>query len=214
MSISYFNLLPNFKYLSPLKEGGKRDQYIEVKNLFKRIRLKSEVFQFALSFNDYIIDDGERPDTIAEGLYASAKYDWVVLLSANIINVEDQWPVPEGKLWDLADEKYGGDLNAVHHYETTEVKNSDGKLILPGKLVVDPDFTIQDPDNYTQTINPTAAVSNWLVETRKNNEKRAIRVVKREYLNTLVNDTKNILQYQNSSQYKRNTGKVAANNLV
>ena len=214
MSISYFNLLPNFKYLSPLKEGGKRDQYIEVKNLFKRIRLKSEVFQFALSFNDYIIYDGERPDTIAEGLYASAKYDWVVLLSANIINVEDQWPVPEGKLWDLADEKYGGDLNAVHHYETTEVKNSDGKLILPGKLVVDPDFTIQDPNNYTQTINPTVAVSNWLVETRKNNEKRAIRVVKREYLNTLVNDTKNILQYQNSSQYKRNTGKVAANNLV
>ena len=214
MSISYFNLLPNFKYLSPLKEGGKRDQYIEVKNLFKRIRLKSEVFQFALSFNDYIIDDGERPDTIAEGLYASAKYDWVVLLSANIINVEDQWPVPEGKLWDLADEKYGGDLNAVHHYETKEVKNSDGKLILPGKLVVDSDFTIQDPDNYTQTINPTVAVSNWLVETRKNNEKRAIRVVKREYLNTLVNDTKNILQYQNSSQYKRSTGKVAANNLV
>ena len=214
MSISYFNLLPNFKYLSPLKEGGKRDQYIEVKNLFKRIRLKSEVFQFALSFNDYIIDDGERPDTIAEGLYASAKYDWVVLLSANIINVEDQWPISEGLLWDLADEKYGADLNAVHHYETTEVKNSDGKLILPGKLVVDPDFTIQDPNNYTQTINPTVAVSNWLVETRKNNEKRAIRVVKREYLNTLVNDTKNILQYQNSSQYKRNTGKVAANNLV
>ena len=214
MSISYFNLLPNFKYLSPLKEGGKRDQYIEVKNLFKRIRLKSEVFQFALSFNDYIIDDGERPDTIAEGLYASAKYDWVVLLSANIINVEDQWPVPEGKLWDLADEKYGGDLNAVHHYETKEVKNSDGKLILPGKLVVDSDFTIQDPENYTQRINPTVAVSNWLVETRKNNEKRAIRVVKREYLNTLVNDTKNILQYQNSSQYKRSTGKVATNNLV
>lgn len=214
MSISYFNLLPNFKYLSPLKQGGKRDQYIEVKNLFKRIRLKSEVFQFALSFNDYIIDDGERPDTIAEGLYASAKYDWVVLLSANIINVEDQWPVPEGKLWDLADEKYGGDLNAVHHYETKEVKNSDGKLILPGKLVVDSDFTIQDPDNYTQTINPTVPISNWLVETRKNNEKRAIRVVKREYLNTLVNDTKNILQYQNSSQYKRSTGKVATNNLV
>ena len=214
MSISYFNLLPNFKYLSPLKEGGKRDQYIEVKNLFKRIRLKSEVFQFALSFNDYIIDDGERPDTIAEGLYASAKYDWVVLLSANIINVEDQWPISEGLLWDLADEKYGADLNAVHHYETKEVKNSDGKLILPGKLVVDSDFTIQDPDNYTQTINPTVAVSNWLVETRKNNEKRAIRVVKREYLNTLVNDTKNILQYQSSSQYKRSTGKVAANNLV
>lgn len=214
MSISYFNLLPNFKYLSPLKEGGKRDQYIEVKNLFKRIRLKSEVFQFALSFNDYIIDDGERPDTIAEGLYASAKYDWVVLLSANIINVEDQWPVPEGKLWDLADEKYGGDLNAVHHYETKEVKDSEGRLILPGKLVVDSDFTIQDPNNFTQRISPVVAVSNWLVETRKNNEKRAIRVVKREYLNTLVNDTKNILQYQNSSQYKRSTGKVATNNLV
>ena len=214
MSISYFNLLPNFKYLNPLKEGGKRDQYIEVKNIFKRIRLKSEVFRFALSFNDYLIDDGERPDTIAEGLYKSAKYDWVVLLSANIVNLEDQWPISEGLLWDLADEKYGADLNAVHHYETKEVKNSDGKLILPGKLVVDSDFTIQDLDNYTATINPTVAVSNWLVETRKNDKKRAIRVVKREYLNTLVNDTKRLMQYQSSSQFKNLTGKVAANNLA
>tara|TARA_B100001778_G_scaffold195443_1_gene161156 strand:+ start:156 stop:800 length:645 start_codon:yes stop_codon:yes gene_type:complete len=214
MSIAYFNLLPNFKYLNPLKEGGKRDQYIEVKNIFKRIRLKSEVFRFALSFNDYLIDDGERPDTIAEGLYKSAKYDWVVLLSANIVNLEDQWPISEGLLWDLADEKYGADLNAVHHYETKEVKNSDGKLILPGKLVVDSDFTIQDPDNYTATINPTVAVSNWLVETRKNDKKRAIRVVKREYLNTLVNDTKRLMQYQSSSQFKNLTGKVAANNLA
>jgi len=214
MSIAYFNLLPNFKYLSPLKEGGKRDQYIEVKNIFKRIRLKSDVFQFALNFNDYMIEDGERPDSIAEGLYASAKYDWVVLLSANIVNVENEWPISEGLLWDIANEKYGENLNAVHHYETKEVKDSEDRLILPGKLVVDSDFTIQDPDNYNLTLNPTVAVSNWLVETRKNDEKRAIKVIKREYLSTLVNDTKNLMQYQSSSQYTRSTGKVASNNLA
>lgn len=214
MAINYFNLLPNFKYLSPLKEGGKRDQYIEVKNLFKRIRLKSEVFQFALSFNDYIIDDGERPDIIAENLYGSPNYDWVVLLSANIINVENEWPISEGLLWDVAYEKYGENLNAVHHYETKEVKDSEGRLILPGKLVVDSDFTIQDPNNFNLTINPTCAISNWLVETRKNNEKRAIRVVKREYLTTLVNDTKNLMQYQSSSQFNTKTGKVASSNIA
>tara|TARA_B100000287_G_C20669608_1_gene792914 strand:- start:513 stop:1157 length:645 start_codon:yes stop_codon:yes gene_type:complete len=214
MSVAYFNLLPNFKYLNPLKEGGKRNQYLEVKNIFKRIRLKSDVFRFALNFNEYVIEDGERPDTVAEVLYKSPKYDWVVLLSANIINVEDQWPISEGLLWDLADQKYGADLNAVHHYETKEVKNSDGQLILPGKLVVDSDFTIPDPDNFGLTLNPTVAVSNWLVETRKNNEKRAIKVIKREYLSTLVNDTKDIMQYQNSSQYNNKTGKMAFNNIA
>ena len=161
-----------------------------------------------------MIEDGERPDSIAEGLYASAKYDWVVLLSANIVNVENEWPISEGLLWDIANEKYGENLNAVHHYETKEVKDSEDRLILPGKLVVDSDFTIQDPDNYNLTLNPTVAVSNWLVETRKNDKKRAIKVIKREYLSTLVNDTKNLMQYQSSSQYTRSTGKVASNNLA
>jgi len=214
MSVAYFNLLPNFKYLNPLKEGGQRNQYVEVKNIFKRIRLKSDIFQFAMNFNEYVIEDGERPDTVAEVLYKSPKYDWVVLLSANIINVEDQWPISEGLLWDISDEKYGENLNAVHHYETKEVKNSDGKLILPGKLVVDSDFTIPDPDNFGLTLNPTVAVSNWLVETRKNNEKRAIKVIKREYLSTLVNDTKRIMQYQKSSQYNTKTGKMASSNIA
>ena len=116
---------------------------IEVKNIFKRIRLKSDVFQFALNFNDYMIEDGERPDSIAEGLYASAKYDWVVLLSANIVNVENEWPISEGLLWDIANEKYGENLNAVHHYETKEVKDS--AMQVEGIKEVDLDLVFEPP---------------------------------------------------------------------
>ena len=34
-------------------------------------------------------------------------------------------------LYRYAENKYGNDLNAVHHYETLEVKDAKGRLILP-----------------------------------------------------------------------------------
>ena len=38
-------------------------------------------------FNKYQIAPGERPDTIAEYLYGDPGLDWVVMMTANIINV-------------------------------------------------------------------------------------------------------------------------------
>ena len=49
-----------------------------------------------------------------------------------------------------ADSLYGTEVNAVHHYETKEVKDSSGKLILPkGKTVPGTlKFTIMMLGNY------------------------------------------------------------------
>lgn len=213
-SNSYFSLLPNFKYLNPIQEGGKRDQYIDVKNLFLRVKLRDDVIANATSFSGYSILDGERPDTVAEKLYNNPNYDWVVLVTANITNVTDQWPLSSKVLYEISEEKYGTSLNDVHHYETKEIKNSEGKLILPKGKVVDSNFTIPNPDNPLLTINPTVAVSNWLIETRKNDEKRAIQVLRQEYLSTLLNDIRDLLTYKNSSQFTFENGKIAFNNLI
>lgn len=210
----YFDILPNFKYINPVQEGGKREQYVEVKNLFTRIKLNNSVFANITSFQGYSISDGERPDNVAERLYEDGDLDWIILLSANITSVQDQWPLSSRLLYEIAEEKYGTALNEVHHYETREIRDSKGRLILPGGLTVDQGFTIPDPNSPLQDLDPTVAVTNWLVETRKNNKKRAIQVLRPQYVNQLIDDANDILEYQESSQFTEDGGKIAFNDLI
>ena len=213
-SNSYFSLLPNFQYINPTQVGGKKKQYVEAKNLFLRLKLRDAVSPFATNFQKYSIREDQRPDSIAEELYGDSNFDWVVLITANIINVKDEWPLSSRLLYEVMYDKYQENLNSVRHYETKEIRDSKDRLLLPGGKVVDSTFRIPNPDSPGQEINPTVAVSNWLVEVRKNNEKRTIKVLKKEYLVSFVNEARDFLQYQESSQYNRQTGlKVAFDNF-
>ena len=209
-NVSYFNFLPNFDYINPVQTGGRKKQYVEVKNLFMRMKIKDSIIDNATNFRKYDIQEGQRPDNVALELYGDGNYDWVVLLTANIINARDEWPLSTRLLYDYAAEKYEENLNATRHFETKEVRDSKGRLLMPGGQVVDSTFRIPDPDNPGQLINPTVAVSNWLMEVRENNKKRTIRVLRSEYLSSFVGEVRDFLQYQESSQYDSNTGKKTA----
>lgn len=209
-SISYFSLLPNFEYINPNRDGGRKKQYVEAKNLFMRMKIRDSAAVYATNFRKYDISEGERPDNVAQNLYGDPNYDWVVLLTANIINARDEWPLSTRLLYDYAEEKYEEDLNATRQFETKEVRDSKGRLLMPGGQVVDSTFRIPDPENPGQLINPTVAVSNWLMEVRENNKKRTIRVLRSEYLSSFVSEVRDFLQYQESSQYDSNTGKKTA----
>ena len=73
-------------------------------------------------------------------------------------------------------------------FETTEVKDTSGRLILPKGKVVDQDFTIPKLLTPNATINPVVGISNYEYETRLNDEKRNIFVLRLEYLQEFVND--------------------------
>jgi hypothetical protein len=145
--------------------------------------------------------DGARPDTVAEEVYGSAQYDWVVLVGAGIVNIRNEWPLSDRDIYQYAEEIYGDDLNAIHHYETIEVKDSKGRLILPAGKVVDSNFTIPNPQIITQTLNPVVGVSNYEYETLKNTLKRSIYLLRPEYLQQVINDTRKAMTYDRSSQY-------------
>jgi hypothetical protein len=197
--------LPNLEYQSFLSDKRSSNDYLLVKNLFRRVKLRDDLQNVLTIFNKYQIKDGARPDTVAKELYGSTQYDWVVLISANIINVRNEWPLSNKKLYDYAEEIYGNDLNAVHHYETTEVRDSEDRLILPKGKVVDSDFTIPDPNIKIQTINPVIGISNYEYEVRKNTDKRGIYILKPQYLQQAIIDTRKGLIYDRSSQYINDT---------
>ena len=199
--MSYFRELPNLEYQSFLSSSSGSDEYLLVKNVFRRVKLRDDLKNVFTIFNKYQIQDGARPDTVAEEVYGSAQYDWVVLVSAGIINIRNEWPLSDRDIYQYAEEIYGNDLNAIHHYETTEVKDSKGRLILPAGKVVDSTFIIPDPNISIQNLNPVVGISNYEYETRKNILKRSIYLLKPEYLQQVINDTRKAMTYDRSSQY-------------
>ena len=199
--MSYFRELPNLEYQSFLSSRKGSDDYLLVKNIFRRVKLRDDLQNVFTIFNKYEIQEGARPDTVAEELYGSSQYDWVVLIGAGIINVRNEWPLSDRDIYRYSEQLYGNDLNAVHHYETTEVKDSNGRLILPAGKIIDSTFTIPDPNIPIQTLNPVVGISNYEYEVRKNNKKRDIYVLKPAYLQQVINDTRKAMTYDRSSQY-------------
>ena len=115
-------------------------------------------------------------------------------------------------------DKYGSqeNISQVHHYETKEIKDSSNRLIMKSGLVVGEEFKVQynTPVGTASTGNiynaPTTKqgesargkVSNYEYEVRKNDEKRRISILKREFIPVIVTDLRNIMRYdKSSSQY-------------
>ena len=200
--MGYFRELPEVEYQSFVSDSNSSQNYLRVKNLFRRNKLRDDLQNVFTLFNKYEIVEGARPDTVAEELYGSAELDWVVLMTANITRVRDQWPLSNRDLYKYAENKYGvTGLSSVHHYETTEVKDSSNRLILPAGKVVDEDFTIPDPSNTAITLNPVININNYEYEVRENNKKSSIYLLKPSYLQQFLNDMREIMIYGRSSEY-------------
>ena len=141
MASPYFRYLPNFEYINRLKENKNISSYIIVKNLFKRGKLREDIFQDLTYFTKYKVIGDDRPDNVAFKVYDNQYLDWLVLLSNNVINFENEWPMEQQSFINYLYRKYVTDanLNAVHHYESSEVKDSSGKIIIPQGLHVPSD---------------------------------------------------------------------------
>ena len=199
--MTYFRELPNLNYQSTSSDRSSSEDYVVVKNIFRRAKLRDDLKYVFTSLVDYYIRDGIRPDQVADDVYGDPELDWVVLTSANIINVRDEWPLDSYEIYNYSLNKYGNDLNQIRHYETTEVKDSSDRLILPKGKVVDSGFTIPDPSSPTATLNPVAGVTNYEYETKLNDEKRSIYIITPEYLQVFLNDMRDIMRYTDSSQF-------------
>ena len=236
--MAYFNILPNILYQSPLPDKSSTGDMIRIKNIFRGSKLFDYLKDNVSLFNKYVIEDGERPDTIAEEVYGSSKFDYVVILTAGITNITDQWPLQDYQMYDLALSKYGSEqkMNEIHHYETQEIKDSSGRQILPPNLIVDETFKIDgsslrfggdrfvliseqghiqldDKNEYTiSTDNIAIPVTNYDFEIRQNEERRNIDILRPSYLQNFINDLKDVVRYSKNSQYI--TGSLATTQIT
>ena len=198
--MGYFRELPNLLYPSFLPNKKSSLDFVMVKNLFRRVKLRDDLSSSFVVFQKYEIPEGARPDTVAEELYGTPNVDWVVLTVAGILNVRNEWPLSNRDLYNYCLDKYGESLNSVRFFETTEVKDDSGRLVLPKGKIVDSGFTIPNPSNPSATLNPVVGISNFIYETRINEEKRNINVLRQENLSEFIDDMREIMTYSSSSE--------------
>ena len=218
MSNSYFRNIPDFEYVNRTVDGKIISDYTKVKNLFKRAKIRSDIFENVTFFDKYYIKGNDRPDNVANELYGDPTLDWVILLSNNILNVQSEWPMTQQVFENYILEKYLSiELTEdTHHYESIEVKDPDGKIIFPEGLEVDEDQSVTYFDRGTEsyvTINEMVTeVTNYQYEEKLNDKKREIFVLKAKYLNIIIDDLEEMMEYKKgSTQFVSETLKRADN---
>ena len=223
---NYFSKVPNLEYVSSLPDSRIGD-YIKVKNLFKGVRIREDILQDLTVFEKYQIVGDDRPDNVAFRVYGDSKLDWLVLKCNNIINIQSEWSMTQEDFDRHVIEKYetyDNLYNGIHHYETVEIKNSKGVVMVPEGLHVPSDWTYTFFDSAmgqhlsslkeynTVQNNPVVSITNYDYETKIENEKRNIYLLKEGYVNIVKDDLNEELKYKKGgTQYVSPTLKKGEN---
>ena len=202
----YFSNLGDFLYVNRTRDGRSEGDYSLVKNLFKRAKLREDVYQDLSFFTKYDVSGDDRPDNVADLIYGDPTLDWVVLLSNNIVNVQSEWPLSQADFNRYITEKYDSEeilYSGIHHYESREVKASDGTIIIRSgaRVSVGQSVSFFDELSDQQVIRTDIAmpITNFMHEDRLNNEKRSIFLLKPMYLNILFDDIEEIMANKKGS---------------
>ena len=238
--MGYFRELPEIAYQSPLSHKNSSTDFIVIKNIFRRVKLLDYLKDATSLFNKFIIGDGDRPDTIAEILYGDSRLDYIVILVAGITNINHEWPLQDYQVYDYALAKYKTEeeMMKIRYYKTFEIKDDQNRQILPPNLIVDADFKmygsstqagsvrynliseagntqLDDKDEYTVATDKIAtAVTNLEYEYLQNEKKREIDVLNSGYLQTFINDLRDIVKYDKNSSYITSSLAQTANTEV
>ena len=216
----YFSNLGDFLYVNRTRDGRNEGDYSLVKNLFKRARLREDIYQDLAFFSKFDVLGDDRPDNVADLIYGDPTLDWVVLLSNNIVNVQSEWPLSQADFNRYITEKYGTEENlysGIHHYESREVKANDGTIIIPSGARVSVGQSVSFYDEITdqQVIRTDIAmpITNYMHEDKLNNDKRNIFLLKPIYLNILFDDIEEIMSNKKGSTQFVSRTLVAGDNI-
>jgi len=205
---SYFRQLPELDYPSLVNDRNSVYDYQVVKNLFKRAVIRDDIFDEVTAFTKYSVRGDERPDQIAYNFYNDSGLDWVVLTTNNIVHVRDEWPMGNQDFLTYLNEKYTEqELANIHHYETDLIRNSRGQLIQPEGMTVPENYSITYLDNgVLRTESKITSFTFLEHETRLNDNKRNINILRQEYLTLFLENIADIMDYKKSRQFI--TGKL------
>ena len=207
--MAYFNRVPEILYLK-YDKNPEDGTYITIRNIFARIKLIDDVVAGSTILEDYFVEDGQRPDTIAMDYYDDPGLDWIVMMINNIKNLYSDWPMTKVVFEEYVKSKYDI-VEGIHHYETVEQKY-DGEIILPGGLEVGEAYRFITPEGTTLSAEDSRGpVTNYIYELRKNDKKREIYVLRPAFVDEFIEIFNREMKFTPSTEYVSENLKISKN---
>jgi len=202
----YFSITPNLAYdEKPIKSPFSKSDFTIANNFFRRYKINDDVFSNAVYFNKYAIKDGERPDTLARNFYGNQFYDWVILLTNNMVNAQYDWPMNNYELYKVLEQEFDDPYSQINHYEIKEAIGHYAaglhvdKAFYDGthKLNIDGTITLK---NGNEIASPITVAEYYQTENEK---KREIYLLKQNYVQSFVDD------FRKQNLYKKDTNYIS-----
>lgn len=200
----FFKIVPNISYdEKPISYPFSESDFVVAKNFFRRYKINEDIFQYAVFFKQYTITDGERPETLAEKAYGDQFYDWVILLTNNMVNAQYDWPRSNYEMYKIIEEEFDDPYSEISHYEIKETigryqaglhvdetfYNETHKLNIDGTITT---------KNGNEIASPVTVAEYYQEENEK---KRSIYLLKPRYLDSFVADFKRQNLYKKDANY-------------
>ncbi len=171
--MNFFQFFPKVDYRFQSPTGNST---LTITNTTAHVVLVEKAKQAITVFYDYVIQDGDRPDTVAQKVYGGVDFTWVVLLINNIFSLYD-WPLTQNEFVAFITEKYG----SIQAAQSTPLYRSVGNFFV---------------DNDTYLLMPVSQrglpISAYDYELDLNEAKRRIKVVPPAFLNPLMSELKKV----------------------
>ena len=200
----YFSIIPNLAYdEKPIKYPFSESEITLAKNFFRRYKLNDDIFSNAVYFNKYAIRDGERPDTLAQRFYGNQFYDWIILITNNMVNAQYDWPMQNYELYKVLEQEFDDPYSQINHYEIKEAMGHYAaglhvdKAFYDGthKLNIDGVVTLK---NGNEIASPITVAEHYHIENEK---KREIHLLKQSYVQSFVDDFRSQNIYKKDANY-------------
>jgi|TARA_B100001094_G_scaffold64285_1_gene60306 hypothetical protein len=202
----YFSIIPDLAYdEKPINSPFSTSDFTVAKNFFRRYKINDDIFSNVVYFNKYAIKDGERPDVLARNFYGNQFYDWVILLTNNMVNAQYDWPMNNYELYRVLEQEFDDPYSQINHYE---IKQSMGHYAAglhvdqtfyngQHKLNIDGVMTLKNGNEICSPI----TVAEYYQE--ENDKKREIYLLKKQYLQSFVDD------FRKQNLYKKDTNYIS-----
>ena len=202
----YFSIIPDLAYdEKPINSPFSTSDFTVAKNFFRRYKVNDDIFSNVVYFNKYAIKDGERPDVLARNFYGNQFYDWVILLTNNMVNAQYDWPMNNYELYKVLEQEFDDPYSQINHYE---IKQSMGHYAAglhvdetfyngQHKLNINGAVTLKNGNEICSPI----TVAEYYQE--ENDKKREIYLLKQQYLQSFVDD------FRKQNLYKKDTNYIS-----
>jgi Base plate wedge protein 53 len=173
--MNYFRYFPKVNYAL---EASNTSFNISITQISAHASVVERLLQNISVIQDFMVNGEERPDNVAERIYGSPIYTWVILLLNNITSLFD-WPMNSSDFQDYIIAKYGSVENSLKQFV---YRTSAGFVV--------------DEITYTGllAVDKGTVTSQYDEEITINDAKRRIKIVPGAFIPTLQKELSTIFQ--------------------